>query len=124
MVSKMDQRSIVLYFHLKWLSAHVIYDDLVATLGPKAVAYHRITRYLCEAKLGTAAVTLKPEPSSPHLDDSDRTVLAALEERKSRFRPCENLRESSMSPELVSIEGSQNRFGSYDVFFARCRTFR
>jgi hypothetical protein len=49
--------------------------------------------YLREAKLGTAGVTLDPEPSSPHLDDSDRAILATLEEKKSHFRPCENLRE-------------------------------
>jgi hypothetical protein len=56
----MDQRSIVLYLLLKWLSAHAIHDDLVATLGPKAVAYSMVTRYLREAKLGTAEVTLDP----------------------------------------------------------------
>jgi hypothetical protein len=87
----MDQRSIVLYLHLKELSAHTIHDDLVAALGPKAVAYSRVTRYLREAKLGTAEVTLSPEQSSPHLDDSDRAILAVLEEKESRFRPCENL---------------------------------
>jgi hypothetical protein len=57
----MDQSSIVLYLHLKALSAHAIHDDLVATLGPKAVAYSRVTRYLREAKVGTSEVTLDPE---------------------------------------------------------------
>jgi hypothetical protein len=42
-VSRMDQRSIVLYLHLKGLSAYAIHDDLVATLGPKAVAYSTVT---------------------------------------------------------------------------------
>jgi hypothetical protein len=37
-VSAMDQKSNVLYFHLKGMSAQAIYDDLVATLGDKAIA--------------------------------------------------------------------------------------
>jgi hypothetical protein len=52
-VSRMDQRSIVLYLHLKGLLAHAIHDDLVATLGPTAVAYSTVTRYLREVKFGT-----------------------------------------------------------------------
>jgi hypothetical protein len=36
--------------------------------------------YHHEAKLGTVAVTLDREPSSPHLDDSDGDILAALHE--------------------------------------------
>jgi hypothetical protein len=78
-VSKVDHRSAVLDLHLKGLSAHGIHDSLVATLGPNAVAYSRVTRYLREAQPGTAEVTLRPEPSSPHLDDSDRVILAALD---------------------------------------------
>jgi uncharacterized membrane protein len=77
----MDQRSIVLYLHLKGRSVHVIHGDLVATLGPKAVAYSTVRYYLREAKLSTAEVTLDPEPSSHHLDDSDRDILEALEEK-------------------------------------------
>jgi hypothetical protein len=40
------------------------------------VAYSTVTRYLREAKLGTAEVALDREPSSPRLDDSDRAILA------------------------------------------------
>jgi hypothetical protein len=50
----MDQRSIVLYLHLKVLLANVIHDSLVATLGPKAAAYSTMKRHVREAKLGTA----------------------------------------------------------------------
>jgi transcriptional regulator of acetoin/glycerol metabolism len=35
--------------------------------------------WLHEAKLGTNEVILDPEPSSPHLDDSDRAILTAQE---------------------------------------------
>jgi hypothetical protein len=119
----MDQRSIALYLHLKGLSARAIHDDHVATLGPKTVAYRRVTRYLREAKVGTAEVTIDPEPSSPHIEDSDRAILAALEEKKGLFRPCENLPEPPISHELPSIEGSLDHLGLYDIVFAGCRTF-
>jgi hypothetical protein len=71
----------VLDLHLKGLWIHAIHDDLVATLSSKAVAYSTVTRYLREARLSTAEVTLDPEPSSPHLDDFDRAILAALEQK-------------------------------------------
>jgi hypothetical protein len=75
----MDQRSFVLYLQLKGLLVHVIHDDLVVTLGLKAVAYNTVTGYHREAKLGTAEVTLDPEPSSRDLDDCDRAILATLD---------------------------------------------
>jgi hypothetical protein len=61
--------------------AQVIHDGLVATLGSKVVVSNRVTRYLGEAKLGTTEVPLDPESSSPHLDDSDRAILATLKEK-------------------------------------------
>jgi hypothetical protein len=122
-VSRMDQRSIILYLHLKGLSAHAVHDDLVAAHGPKAVAYGTRRRHLCEAKLGTAEVTLGPEPSSPHLDDCDLAILAAPEEKKSRFRPCENLPEPPKSQAQRCLGDSPNRSGSRDVFFTGFRTF-
>jgi hypothetical protein len=119
----MDQRAIALYLHLNELSAHAIYDDPVATTGPTVMAYSTLTHYLREARPGTAEVTLGPEPNSPHLDDCGRAVLAALGEKKSRFRSCNNLPEPPISQAPPSIEGSPNRSGSYHVFFAECRTF-
>jgi glycerol-3-phosphate dehydrogenase len=59
----------------------MIQDDPLATLDPKAVIYSTVTCYLGEAKLGTTDVTLHREPSSPHPDDSDRAILAALAEK-------------------------------------------
>jgi hypothetical protein len=121
--SRMDQRSIVLDLHLKGLSAHAIHDDLMVTLVPEAVTYSRVTRYLCEAKLGTAEVTLDLEPSSYHLTWKIPTGPSWQPWTKSRLCPCENLPELPISHKLSSIEGSPNRSGSYDVFFAWCRTF-
>jgi hypothetical protein len=105
------------------VSAQAIHDDLVATHGLKAAAYNMVTRYLGESKLGTAEVILDPEPSSLRLDVSDRAILASLEEKKSHFCPFENLPESPISHVLPSIEGSPNRSGSSDVFFAWYHTF-
>jgi hypothetical protein len=42
----MDQRSIVFYLARKELSAIAVHCDLVAILGPEAVGYASITRYL------------------------------------------------------------------------------
>jgi hypothetical protein len=93
----------------------------------EAVSYSRMMRYLCEAKLGTAEVTLNPEPSSPHLISTIPTGRSRQpwKNKKSRFRPCENLPEPPISQAhaLPSLEGSQIRSGSYDVFFAGCHTF-
>jgi hypothetical protein len=75
----MTQRPIVAYLSLKGMSAHEIYDDIVATLGPDAVSYSSVTRHFHEAKFPS-----KPEPHPADvqrdLDDSDQAILAALEE--------------------------------------------
>jgi hypothetical protein len=81
----MDKRSIVLYLHLKGLLAHAIHGDLVATLGPKAMAYSTVTRCLGEAKVGTVEVALDPEPGSHRLDNCDPVVMGALAEKPSLF---------------------------------------
>jgi hypothetical protein len=45
----MTQRPIVAYLSLKGMSAREIHDDIVATIGPDAVSYSLVTRYLREA---------------------------------------------------------------------------
>jgi hypothetical protein len=71
----------ILDLDLKELSAHAIHDDLVATLGLKAVAYRTMTCYLPEAKLGTIEVNFEPEPNSSCLEGSERAILIALDEK-------------------------------------------
>jgi hypothetical protein len=61
-ISMMDQRTIVLYLHLKRLSAHVTHEDLVAALGLKSVEYTTVTSDLREAKVGVAELTFDLEP--------------------------------------------------------------
>jgi hypothetical protein len=77
----MDQRSTVLYLHLKGLSAQAIYDGLVATLGGEALPYSTVTKYVSKAQSNAAKLPSNPDASSPHLDDSDRVIWAALEEK-------------------------------------------
>jgi hypothetical protein len=43
LISRMDQRLIVLALHLKGLSVHAIHDDPHAPLGPKTKAYSRVS---------------------------------------------------------------------------------
>jgi hypothetical protein len=117
----MDQRSIVFCPHLNGPSAHVIHDDLVATFDPKAVSYNIVTRYLREAKLGTAEVTLDHGASSPCLDNSGRAILAVLEEKKRRVHPRETWPEPSLSQGPPSMERLPNRSDSYDRFLADYR---
>jgi transposase len=60
----MTQRPIVTYLSLKGMSAREIHDDILATLGPNAVSYSSVTRYLREAQFPPS----KPEPE-PHPAD-------------------------------------------------------
>jgi hypothetical protein len=74
----MTQRSIVAHLSLKWMSAREIHDDIVASLGPDAVSYSSVTRYLHDAQFPPS----KPEPDpvdvQRDLDDSDHAILTAF----------------------------------------------
>jgi hypothetical protein len=63
------------------MSAQTIHDDRIATLDNEAVAYSDMATYLPTAQFDARKVRSNLEASSPHLDDSDRAVLATLEER-------------------------------------------
>jgi hypothetical protein len=60
--------------------ARVIHDDLVATLGEKAIAYSNMTKYVREAQTGPDDAIALPEEIIPHIDDWDEDILIALEE--------------------------------------------
>jgi hypothetical protein len=76
----MTQRPIVAYLSLKGISAHQIHDEIIGTLGPDAMSYSSVTRYLREARFPP----LKPEPHPADvqrdLNNSDHVILAALED--------------------------------------------
>jgi hypothetical protein len=55
----MTQRPIVANLSLKGMSAREIHDDTVATLGPDAMSYSSVIRYLHEARFPRS----KPEPN-------------------------------------------------------------
>jgi hypothetical protein len=76
----MDQRSIVLYSNRKGLTAQVVDDDLVATLGKEAIAYGRVTNDLRVARIIPRDATAFSAGTSPHVDESDEDILRALEE--------------------------------------------
>jgi hypothetical protein len=87
------------------------------------VAYSTVTRSLREAKLGTVEVILDPDPSSPRVNNYDRAILAARDEKKGHFRAFKNLTDPPISHTLLSMEGSPNGSGSSDIFVAGCGTF-
>jgi hypothetical protein len=76
---KMTQRPIAACLSLKGMSVHEIHDDIVATLGPDAVSYSSVTRYLGETRFPPSKPEPHPADVQIDLDDSDQAILAALE---------------------------------------------
>jgi hypothetical protein len=68
------------------MSAQAIRNDLIVTLGNKAVADSTVTKYLRTAQFDITKVHSNPDASSFHLDDSGSDILEVLEE--SRFHQC------------------------------------
>jgi hypothetical protein len=66
---------------MEGMSAQAIDDNLVATLGAEASAYSTVMKYLGTAQFDPAKDPLNSDASSSHLDDSDKAILAALEEK-------------------------------------------
>jgi hypothetical protein len=76
----MGQKSIVLDLNRKGWMARVIHDDLVATLREEALAYITVTKYLREAQISPGNTIQLSDVTSLHIDDSDETILRALEQ--------------------------------------------
>jgi hypothetical protein len=57
-----------------------ISDDLMATLGERAIAYSTVMKYLREARINPADATSILKPTSRHLEGSDEALPGALEE--------------------------------------------
>jgi hypothetical protein len=53
---------------------------IVATLGPDAVSYNSVTRYLREARFSLSKPESHPAEVQRDLDDSDQAILTALED--------------------------------------------
>jgi hypothetical protein len=98
----MMHRPIVAYFSLKRISAREIHEDIVVTIGPDAVSYSSVqfssvTRYLGEARSPPSKPETLPADVQRDLDDSDQTILAALEDR-----PFASVRQLSQLTHLPS----------------------
>jgi transposase len=79
----MTQRPIVGYFSLKGMSAREIHNDIVATLGPDAVSYSSVARYLREARFPPSKPEPHPADVQRDIDDSNQAILVALEDSSS-----------------------------------------
>jgi hypothetical protein len=77
----MDQKSIVLYLSLKAMTAVEIHADLIVTLKTEAVCYGSFTHYLCSRSFTISIDPGQSEPPNPVLTESNKTILAALEEQ-------------------------------------------
>jgi hypothetical protein len=96
----MDRCETVAYRDGKWPSAHVIHNDIVATLGPNIMGYSTVTRYLREVKFPLSTEDASDARDRKPIDDADEAILSALNEspfvsvqQLSRFstslqRPC------------------------------------
>jgi hypothetical protein len=116
----MDPKSIVLYLHRNDWTARVIHDDLVATLDEKSIAYNTVTRDLRDARINPSVATRLSDNISPHLDESDETILQALEE----FPFYSLLFDSSPEPHIYqplwSTGGYLRNLGLARVIFIGC----
>jgi hypothetical protein len=77
----MNQRSIVLSFARKGLTAMAIHKELVATLGAEGVSYPSVIGHLHEAKFALSTHSAPfPEPH-PASDDSNNAIMLVLAEQ-------------------------------------------
>jgi hypothetical protein len=70
----MTQRPIVAYLSLKWMWAREIHDAILATLGPDAVSYNSVTRYLREARFPPSKPEPHPADIQRDINDSDQVI--------------------------------------------------
>jgi hypothetical protein len=76
----MDQKTIVLYLHMKGMGLDVIHGDLVRTLGKEAVAYSTVTKYIQNARFAPKTEVVTPEPAEGRYNPVDEAIFAALGE--------------------------------------------
>jgi hypothetical protein len=106
---RIDQRSMAFYLHLKAMSAQVISDDLVVTLGAEALAYSPVMKYLRKAQFDPTKVPSNSHASSPHIDNFARAILAALEEKP--FSSVRELARATHLPPTTVHSRLTNSFG-------------
>jgi hypothetical protein len=78
---EMDQRMIVAYLVLEWLSARAIHEDFMATPGCNAIACSSVRHYLRGARDFPPSQDSLPVDIRRRADNADRALLSALDER-------------------------------------------
>jgi hypothetical protein len=95
-VSGMGQKSIVLYLSLKGMTSVEMYANLVAVLKTEAACYGSVTHYLCSPCFTASIDTGQSELPGAILTESDKAILAALEEH-----PFASVRKLARAAHLV-----------------------
>jgi hypothetical protein len=103
----LNQCSIALHLHKKGVSPKAKHDNLVATLGPDAMTYRIVARYVHDAKCTHPKVTSPPDRISRQFDESDQAILLALEEQ-----PFSSIRQLSGATPLSRKAVSDRLTGS------------
>jgi histone-lysine N-methyltransferase SETMAR len=74
----MDQKAIVLYLCMKGMALDAIHQNLVETLGEKAVAYPTVTKSARRSRFTLDKDTAPPEPMEVGLNAADQAILTDL----------------------------------------------
>jgi hypothetical protein len=100
------------------MSARKIHDDIVATLGRDAVSNSSVTRCLREARFPPSKPEPHPADVQRDLDDSDQTILAALED--SPFASVQQLSRLAHLPATTVYRRLPDRWDLWRVTFDGC----
>jgi hypothetical protein len=88
--SPMDQKSIVLYLHMKRMALGDLHEDLVRVLGEIAIADSTITKYVGSARFPPKQDAPSAEPMPVETTPVDQAILTAFADS-----PFSSLREFS-----------------------------
>jgi hypothetical protein len=76
----MDQKPIVLYLRMKWMTLDAIHDDLVRTLEKDAVAYSTVTKYARSAQFSGRKEATPLKALDVERSPVDKEIFTALAE--------------------------------------------
>jgi hypothetical protein len=78
LISMMDQKSIVLYLHMRGIWLDAIHEDLVRVLGENTVAYSTLMKYVRSEKFPPKNDGPPSDPISVEPGSGDQAILTAL----------------------------------------------
>jgi hypothetical protein len=76
----MDQKTSVIYLHMKWMRLDAIHEDLVRTPGKEVLAYSTVTKYIRNARFAPKTEAATPKPAEGRHAPADEAILVALGE--------------------------------------------